>query len=201
MKSMRLRSPTDRSSPAGRSTWRRRSRGASCRRCRMSAARSRCSPVASSFPIAATMAIAATITGSSSAFPRADPAKVESFATRARGGGIWGQGGVTGDGKSLFVATGNTFGASAWSDGEAVLRFGPGLARPVDPRDYFAPSNWSCARWRRSGPRRNRAHSARRSERQRRSKAHLRHRQDRRRLPSRSRQSRRDRPRASRPRM
>ena len=73
-----------------------------------------------------------------------DPAKVQSFSTRARGGGIWGQGGVTGDGKSLFVATGNTFGASAWSDGEAVLRFGPGLARPVAARDYFAPSNWKA---------------------------------------------------------
>jgi outer membrane protein assembly factor BamB len=72
-----------------------------------------------------------------------DPAKVDSFATRARGGGIWGQGGVTGDGKSLFAATGNTFDARAWSDGEAVLRFGPGLARSVDPRDYFAPANWS----------------------------------------------------------
>jgi hypothetical protein len=71
-----------------------------------------------------------------------DPTKVESFATRARGGGVWGQGGVTGDGKSLFAATGNTFDARAWSDGEAVLRFGPGLARSVDPRDYFAPSNW-----------------------------------------------------------
>jgi hypothetical protein len=71
-----------------------------------------------------------------------DPAKVDSFATRARGGGIWGKGGVTGDGKSLFVATGNTFGARAWGDGEAVLRLGDGLARPVDLRDYFAPSNW-----------------------------------------------------------
>jgi len=71
-----------------------------------------------------------------------DPAKVESFATRARGGGIWGQGGVTGDGKSLFVATGNTFGARAWGDGEAVLRLSLTLARPVDSRDYFAPSNW-----------------------------------------------------------
>ena len=71
-----------------------------------------------------------------------DPAKVESFSTRARGGGIWGQGGVTGDGKSLFVATGNTFDASGWSDGEAVLRFGPNLAPPAGPRDYFAPSNW-----------------------------------------------------------
>ena len=73
---------------------------------------------------------------------QSDPTKVESFATRARGGGIWGQGGVTGDGKSLFVTTGNTFGATAWSDGEAVLRLGPSLARPTEARDYFAPSNW-----------------------------------------------------------
>lgn len=72
-----------------------------------------------------------------------DPAKVESFSTRAHGGGVWGQGGVTGDGRSLFVATGNTFGAGGWSDGEAVLRFGPDLARAADSRDYFAPSNWS----------------------------------------------------------
>ncbi len=75
---------------------------------------------------------------------QSDPTKVESFSTRARGGGMWGQGGVSGDGKSLFVATGNTFGAAAWSDGEAVLRFGPSLARPVEPRDYFAPSNWKA---------------------------------------------------------
>ena len=74
----------------------------------------------------------------------ADPTKVESFATRARGGGVWGQGGITGDGQSLFAATGNTFGASAWGDGEAVLRLAPSLARPVGPRDYFAPSNWSA---------------------------------------------------------
>src|SRR5690348_5569084 len=54
-----------------------------------------------------------------------DPAKVESFTTRARSGGIWGQGGIAGDGQSLFAATGNTFGAAAWGDGEAVFRFDP----------------------------------------------------------------------------
>ena len=68
--------------------------------------------------------------------------KAASFSTRARGGGIWGQGGVTSDGQSLLAATGNTFGASSWGDGEAVLRLGPDLARPVDARDYFAPSDW-----------------------------------------------------------
>ena len=77
-----------------------------------------------------------------------DPGKVSSFSTRARGGGIWAQGGISGDGQSLFAVTGNTFGttgwfgAAEWSDGEAVLRLSPDLARPIESRDYFAPSNW-----------------------------------------------------------
>jgi hypothetical protein len=71
-----------------------------------------------------------------------DPGKVVRFSTRARSGGIWAQGGVTSDGKSLFVATGNTSFVKEWGDGEAVLRFAPDLARPVAARDYFAPSNW-----------------------------------------------------------
>ena len=57
-------------------------------------------------------------------------------------GGIWTQGGVISDGKSLFAATGNTFLVKEWGDGEAVFRFGPDLARPVAERDYFAPSDW-----------------------------------------------------------
>jgi hypothetical protein len=40
------------------------------------------------------------------------------------------------------VATGNTFGASNWSDGEAVLRLAPDLHRSSDKRDYFAPPDW-----------------------------------------------------------
>jgi outer membrane protein assembly factor BamB len=72
----------------------------------------------------------------------ANPGKATSFSTRARGGGIWGGGGVSGDGKSLFVATGNTFGANRWGDGEAVFRLGSDLARPTENRDYFAPSDW-----------------------------------------------------------
>jgi hypothetical protein len=71
-----------------------------------------------------------------------DPHEVASFSTRARGGGIWAQGGVSGDGRSLFAVTGNTFGASAWSDGEAVLRLTPHLARPTAAKDYFAPRDW-----------------------------------------------------------
>ncbi|HKN29296.1 MAG TPA: PQQ-binding-like beta-propeller repeat protein [Roseiarcus sp.] len=71
-----------------------------------------------------------------------EPRQAASFETRARGGGIWGQGGVSSDGKSLFAATGNTFGASQWSDGEAVLRFGSDLAPPHEARDFFAPTDW-----------------------------------------------------------
>ena len=70
------------------------------------------------------------------------PAAASSFATRANGGGIWGQGGVSGDGDWLFAATGNTMGADAWGDGEAVFRFAPALARPVDKSNFFAPSDW-----------------------------------------------------------
>jgi hypothetical protein len=48
------------------------------------------------------------------------------------------------DGTSLFVATGNTFGARTWSDGEAVIRFAPDLHRSDNKRDFFAPSDWEA---------------------------------------------------------
>ncbi len=74
--------------------------------------------------------------------PVGQPNKVASFSTRAIGGGVWAQGGVSGDGQSLFVVTGNTFGATAWGDGEAVLRVSPDLRRPSESRDFFAPLDW-----------------------------------------------------------
>ncbi len=74
--------------------------------------------------------------------PLHDPDKVASWATRARGGGIWAPGGIAAVGREMFFATGNTFGASKWSDGEAVFRATPGLKRSENPRDFFAPSDW-----------------------------------------------------------
>lgn len=74
-----------------------------------------------------------------------DPSKVSLVAnwlTRAAGGGIWAQGGIAGDGKYLYLTTGNTFNASTWSDGEAIIKLKPGLKHSTDPKDYFAPSNW-----------------------------------------------------------
>jgi PQQ enzyme-like repeat protein len=70
------------------------------------------------------------------------PALTGAWQTRANGGGIWAQGGIAGDGEALFVTTGNTFGASKWSDGEAIIKLRPGLAHSNSKKDYFAPSNW-----------------------------------------------------------
>lgn len=70
------------------------------------------------------------------------PSLAASWQTRANGGGIWAQGGIAGDGEALYVTTGNTFGASNWSDGEAIIRLRPGLAHSNDKKDFFAPSNW-----------------------------------------------------------
>ena len=73
-------------------------------------------------------------------FPVSNPGQPTAWATAAVGGGAWAPSGVSSDGASLFIATGNTFGADAWSGGEAVLRFSPG---PV-LADWFAPSDWKA---------------------------------------------------------
>ena len=74
--------------------------------------------------------------------PLAQPAPLRAWATAARGGGAWAPGGVASDGSAVWVATGNTFGASAWSGGEAVIRLAPGPAFSGLPADYFAPPDW-----------------------------------------------------------
>lgn len=71
-----------------------------------------------------------------------NPRDIVSWHTRARGGGIWAPAGIASDGRALFFATGNTFGAREWSDGEAVFRVPPDLARSDQPQDFFAPADW-----------------------------------------------------------
>ena len=71
-----------------------------------------------------------------------DPRSVSAWSTRGVGGGIWAPGGIAYDGRSLFVATGNTLNASEWADGEAIIRLGLDLKRSESPRDYFAPADW-----------------------------------------------------------
>ncbi len=72
----------------------------------------------------------------------ADPHRVFAWRTRGKGGGIWAPGGIVGDGQSLFMATGNTLGATEWSDGEAVFRLAPDLGRSLANADYFAAHDW-----------------------------------------------------------
>ena len=71
-----------------------------------------------------------------------DPHRVSVWRTRGRGGGIWAPGGIASDGQSLYVATGNTEGASEWADGEAVFRLGPHLHHSEAKTDFFAASDW-----------------------------------------------------------
>ncbi len=71
-----------------------------------------------------------------------DSSKVVTFETLAPGGGIWATGGLSVVGHELFFATGNTFGARTWSDGEAVWRVPPDLRRSDDKRNFFAPPDW-----------------------------------------------------------
>jgi hypothetical protein len=72
--------------------------------------------------------------------PASNPQAPSAWATSARGGGSWAPSGVASDGTSVFIATGNTFSATTWSGGEAVLRFssGPALA------DFFATTDWQA---------------------------------------------------------
>jgi hypothetical protein len=71
-----------------------------------------------------------------------DPRDIVSWSTRGRGGGIWASGGISSDGRVLFVATGNTIGTSTWSDGEAVIRLMPDLRHEEQSQDFFTPSDW-----------------------------------------------------------
>ena len=75
--------------------------------------------------------------------PISNPSTVTAWATRARGGGIWGHGGVASGGTNLFVITGNTFETGGqWGNGEAIIRLQPGPVFSGNSTDYWAPTNW-----------------------------------------------------------
>ena len=74
--------------------------------------------------------------------PLIQPTNVMAWATTARGGGAWSVGGICSDGTNPFVATGNTFGASTWGGGEAIIRLQPGPVFSGLTNDYWAPTNW-----------------------------------------------------------
>jgi len=71
-----------------------------------------------------------------------DPTRVTAWATRAEGGGVWAPGGISSDGRSLYLATGNTRNPSTWGDGEAVFKLPLSLAPTDEPTDFFVPASW-----------------------------------------------------------
>ena len=76
------------------------------------------------------------------AIPLADPVAVQAWSTSAVGGGIWAPSGITSDGNAIYVATGNTFGATSWGGGEAILRFENTSPPLATAPAYWAPTTW-----------------------------------------------------------
>jgi hypothetical protein len=74
--------------------------------------------------------------------PLNNPAAVGAWATAVRGGGAWAVGGIASDGVSPYLATGNTFSASGWSGGEAIIRF-PASTPFTNIASFWAPTNWA----------------------------------------------------------
>lgn len=72
-----------------------------------------------------------------------NPADVLGWANTARGGGAWSPGGLSTDGVTPFMATGNTFSTGGvWGGGEAIIRLQPGPIFSGTTTDYWAPTNW-----------------------------------------------------------
>jgi hypothetical protein len=74
--------------------------------------------------------------------PVDNPGGAKHWETAGQEGGIWSTGGTTSDGTNIFVATGNTTGASSWAGGEAIIKLKAGPTFSSQPVDFFAPSDW-----------------------------------------------------------
>ncbi len=72
-----------------------------------------------------------------------DPAKTRGFMTDDKKCGIWGPGGPSSDGDSVFVATGNGTGPTSWAGSEAVIRLGLDVSFTNSPMDFYAPKNYA----------------------------------------------------------
>src|SRR5262249_33437652 len=74
--------------------------------------------------------------------PINNPFGVLAWATDAIGGRVLGESGVGRRGINMFVITGNTFNASTWMGGEAIIRLQTGPIFSGQSTDYWAPTNW-----------------------------------------------------------
>jgi len=77
------------------------------------------------------------------AIPTANPSAISAFSTTSQYAGAWTPGGVSSDGKSVFVVFGNGEGGTVWENSETVMRLGAGAAFSGAPADYWTPPNWA----------------------------------------------------------
>ena len=76
--------------------------------------------------------------------PLDDPQNPGGWSTPVRGGGIWAPSGPASDGSAVYVATGNTFGADTYSQGEAIIRLTAGPVFSGNDDDFYAPLDWKA---------------------------------------------------------
>ena len=75
--------------------------------------------------------------------PLAGPSGARAWSTQVAGAGIWGPGGASSDGVSIYVTTGNGIGGPAtWAESEGVFRLDPGPSFTEQNADLYAPANW-----------------------------------------------------------
>jgi hypothetical protein len=74
--------------------------------------------------------------------PVNNPAQPTGWATIDQEAGIWAPGGIASDGTNVYAVTGNGAGASAWGNGEMLVRLGAGAAFSGNATDYWVPMNW-----------------------------------------------------------
>ena len=76
------------------------------------------------------------------AVPVDRPSALTAFATSSTQAGAWTPGGVTSDGKSVFVVFGNGDAGATWGQSETVIRLAADATFSGNARDYWVPSNW-----------------------------------------------------------
>ncbi len=74
--------------------------------------------------------------------PLRDPYSYTAWISGARGGAVWAPGNLVVSDSALFATTGNTFGATTWSGGNAILKFNAASSFNSTPTDFFAPLDW-----------------------------------------------------------
>jgi hypothetical protein len=72
-----------------------------------------------------------------------DATKTKAWKPTDTRSGVWGPGGPSSDGNSIFIATGNGSMPATWAGSEGVFRLGLDLSFTDNAMDYYAPANFA----------------------------------------------------------